>query len=375
MSDTPQIPENSEETDLTKEQQDFVIFNWKTMDLISMVQTLSGDEHADGRHKLGRSIKNFLASKGFEAKTSKYKAIGPTELTVEQIEYIQQNADRCKPLEMARILFKNDKLTPLSREFKAVFGAVEKVSKNLVRRDETPASEDIYNAPKSIYKLIPRVNRMVPNSKNENEPLFPDTKKLSGTDEKNLRSLLSYMNIPRFSLEANRFIKEVDRELFESSFIGMTWDKPDLKREEVEQYISLSAELVQTAQIDRHIQRLDQEIEDAMSGDSDRKLSMSLIELINGAREKLDKSKERQKKLIENLTDSRADRLKKRIQENSSILNLVDAWRDEKRRQELIALADLQKKAEDADIHKLSTMSDVVALIAGITKNEIINTQ
>lgn len=373
MTDPLQTPQEND--DLTKEQQEFIIANWTTMDLISMVQAVSGDDKADGRHKLGRAIKNFLASKGFEAKTTKYKAIGPIELNQEQLDYINQNAERCKPLEMARLLFNNDKLTPLSREFKAVFSAVEKISKNLVKRDEVPAAEDIYSAPKSIYKLIPRVNRMVPNQKNENEPLFPEAKKISGTDEKNLRSLLSYMNIPRFSYQANQFTKEVDRELFESSFVGMTWDKSDLKREEVEQYISLSAEIVQTAQIDRHIQRLDQEIEDSMSGDSDRKLSMSLIELINSAREKLDKSKERQKKLIENLTDSRADRLKKRIQENSSILNLVDAWRDEKRRQELIALADLQKKAEDADINKLSTMSDVMALIAGVTKTEILNTQ
>jgi hypothetical protein len=363
-----------DDNNLTPDQETFVLENWKTMDLITMVQALSGDPKADGRHKLGRAIRVFLSSKGFEAKTTKYKAIGPIELNQEQLDYISQNADRSKPLEMARILFGNSKLTPLSREFKAVYIAVEKISKNFVRREEAPAEEDIYYAPKSIYKLIPRVNKYVPNPKNEIEPLFPDIKKISGTEEKNLRTLLSYLNIPRFSYQANQFHKEVDRELFESTFIGMTWDKSDLKREEVEQYISLSSEVVQTAQIERHIQRLDREIEDSMSGENDRKLSLNLIELVNGAREKLDKSKERQKKLINNLTDSRAERLKKRIQENSSILNLVDAWRNEKRRQELIQLAILQKKAEEADIDKITSMSDVTALIAGLTKGEVLKT-
>lgn len=363
-----------DDNNLTPDQEAFVLENWKAMDLITMVQTLSGDPKADGRHKLGRAIRVFLSSKGFEAKTTKYKAIGPIELTQEQLEYIKQNADRSKPLEVTRLLFENQKLTPLSREFKAVYIAFEQISKNFVRREEAPAEEDIYYAPKSIYKLIPRVNKYVPNPKNEIEPLFPDIKKISGTEEKNLRTLLSYLNIPRFSYQANQFHKEVDRELFESTFIGMTWDKSDLKREEVEQYISLSSEVVQTAQIERHIQRLDREIEDSMTGENDRKLSLNLIELVNGAREKLDKSKERQKKLINNLTDSRAERLKKRIQENSSILNLVDAWRNEKRRQELIQLAILQKKAEEADIDKITSMSDVTALIAGLTKGEVLKT-
>ncbi len=372
MSDTVELL--GDDSDLTPEQEAFVIANWQTMDLQTMVREISGDPEADGRNKLGTAIRKFLASKGFVAKTTKYKAIGPLTLTEQQLEFIQQNADRSKPLEIAKLLFNNAKLTPLSREFKAVYKAVEGMSKNLVRRDEKPAEEDEYQPPQSIYRLIPRVNQFVPNSQEENVPLL-DPKKLSGSETKLMRALLSYVNIPRFKYQANQYTKEVDRELFESSFIGMTWDKPDLLREEVEQYIGLAAEIVQTAQIDRHIQRLDREVEDSLSGDGDRKLSMTMVELINAAREKLDKSKERQKKLIDNLTDSRADRLKKRVQANSSILNLVDAWRDEKKRKEFIELAMLQRKAEEADIDKIATMADVMALIAGVTKDEILKSQ
>lgn len=364
---------NEFEDSLTKDQEEFVIQHWKTMDLLAMVRELSGNSEADGRHKLGRLIREFLASKGFEARTSRYKPIGPLELSEEQMEFVRQHADKAKTLEITRLLFKNDKLTPLSREFKAVYNAVAGLQKNLVRRDEQPAVEDEYVPPKSIYKLIPKVNRYVSNPRTENEALFPDAKKLTGTEEKCLRALLGYVNIPRFAYQTNQYSKEVDRELFESSFIGMTWDKPDLLREEVEQYIGLAAEIVQTAQIDRHIQRLDREVEDQLSGDGDRKLSMTMVELINAARDKLDKSKERQKKLIENLVDSRAERLKKRIQANASILNLVDAWREEKKRQEIIELAVLQKKAEAEDIDKISSMPDVIALIAGITKDETLN--
>jgi len=51
---------------------------------------------------------------------------------------------------------------------------------------------------------------------------------------------------------------------------------------------------------------------------------------------------------------------------------LVDAWKDEKKRMELIELAILQKKAEENDIDKITNMSDVMAIIAGITKDDII---
>ena len=41
----------------------------------------------------------------------------------------------------------------------------------------------------------------------------------------------------------------------------MTYDKSDLQREEIEQYISLASEIVTTEQIDRGIQFLDQQME------------------------------------------------------------------------------------------------------------------
>lgn len=361
-----------ENEELNDEQKKFVLDNWKSMDLLTMVRTLSGDPEADGRHKLGRAIKRFLASNGFEAATSRYKAAGPIILTEDQEKFIIENGDKMKTLELTRALFQNASLTPFSREFKAVYKKVAEINKNLVKIEDEPAEEDSWEAPKSVYKLIPKVNRHVPNPHKELEPLFPDAKKLTGMEEKCLRALLSYMNIPRFKYQMDRFLKQVDRELFESTFIGMTWDKHDLLREEVDQYISLASEIVLTAQIDRHIQQLDRIVDESLSGEGDRKLSMNLIELVNTARDKSDKSKERQRKLLDNLVDSRSSRLEKRVQANSSILNLVDAWRNEQRRQEFIKLAILQKQAESEEIDKIGSMSDVVALIAGITKDEII---
>ena len=45
------------------------------------------------------------------------------------------------------------------------------------------------------------------------------------------------MHTFRFLHQIGTYNIETDRELFESSFVRYTWDKPDLTQEEVDQYI------------------------------------------------------------------------------------------------------------------------------------------
>jgi hypothetical protein len=120
---------------------------------------------------------------------------------------------------------------------------------------------------------------------------------------------------------------------------------------------------------------LEEEIEGILNGSNmeSKKLSMTLIELVNGAREKLDKSKERQRKLLDELTESRSVRIKNKMAQNASVLNLVEAWKMESSRKELIELAELEKKSEEDEINRLSSLDRVVALIAGISKNEALH--
>jgi len=360
--------------DLSDEQKDFILMNWDKMDLIQLTRKISNNPEADGRDKIGRAVREFIASKGLEIKTTKFQKKGEIILSKDQVEFVLNNIDKMKLLELTRLLFKVATLAPLSREYRAVYAYAKTLDKvNIIKEEEEPADEE-YDSPKSIYKVVHRVNRFVQNPKDENALLFnTDPKQLSTSETKQLRALLGNMNLLRFVHQMKRYTKAMDRELFESSFIGMTWDKPDLLREEVEQYISLSGEIVQTAQLDRNIQKMDDAIDEAWSGDSDKKISMTMIENINSLREKLNKSKDEQRKLIANLSGSRSERLKKKVEANASILNLVEAFQNEKKRLEMIELAEMQKKAEEEDIGKLSSMEDIVAIIAGLSKDEALN--
>ena len=171
----------------------------------------------------------------------------------------------------------------------------------------------------------------------------------------------------------NEYKKRVDRELGESSFIRWCYGKEDLLEEEVDRYISLVEETVDSAKIRRQIETLDVEAKRLMSGDDPegKKMSITYVEVMNSQRDKLKLSKDREKNLLSTLVDSRAERLKKRVEENSSIINLVEAWKDEEKRAELLVLAELEAQAEQHEIDKLSTMDAVTALIAGIQKQEL----
>lgn len=360
---------------LTDAHKSYLMLHWdKEFDIIEAIRHISGDPKADLRHRSGRAIKDFLIANGKTVKTSKYEAKGNPELTPEQKEFCENNAGKMKPLEIAKSLFGNDKLTTLHGEARAVFDYIAEIAPNVIETNDKPPRKAEYDAPKTVYELIDVVNRYVFNSKKENEGLY-DRSKLTSQDERNLRALLGYMNIPRFVYQMNQYDKHIERELYESTFIGMTHDKPDLLREEIDQYISLAAEIVTSTQIDRHIQTLDREVESSFSGNNkeNKRLSMTMVEFINSARATQDKSKERQKKLIGELIGSRAKRQEGKIVANATVLNLVEAWQDEKIRRAYIKMAMEQKAEEANEVDKLIDMESVVAMIAGVTRDELIN--
>ena len=65
--------------------------------------------------------------------------------------------------------------------------------------------------------------------------------------------------------------------------------------------------------------------------------------------------------------------MSKQVQENASILNLVETWKEEESRKELIKMAELRKKAVKDEVEKLSTIDDIKARIFGLSEEEAIN--
>ena len=372
----------SSQIELNDSQKTYILTNWdrEGMDLNELTKKCFGDELLNGHSAQAMALKSFLVSSvgketmAAKLKTTKFVKGEDIVLTPEQITFIEANYKVMKVAEMTNLLFNKEnkkKLTPLNKEYRVVYSHVQSLDATFIPKDEQMDSDEEYKPPVSIARLVPRVNKYVLKDM-EGGKKFLDAENLKPLEAKNLGALLSHMNVYRFIYQASQFKKTVDREVYESSYIRFLWDKPDALPEEVDSYIDLCAETVNIAQIDRTIQQLDFQLEAMLEGDNDSKrLSMTFVETLNSMREKSNAAKTRKEKLMNSLVGARAKRMENKVQQNASILNLVEAWKNEEKRKELLELAEMEKLADELEVDKLSSLDAVVGLIAGITKGEV----
>jgi hypothetical protein len=339
--------------------------------LLGITKTVFSDREAiTKRSREFKMVRHLLTE--LKLKTAK----GPRpkiviELSEEQKEHIEKNSHE-NTLELACTLFKSrsiafsDKRYIAVKEYKENFlqSTVEEASAagRSSENNETINNSENYVLPDSVAKLAIRVNSYISNTYG---------KQRTNQQEKNLESLFGYIKAYRFTHQINTYPNEVDRKLFESSFIRYTFDKADLTQEEVDQYIVLCTEVVISANIQRTIQTMQEQI--AIELDSGEKIPMTLVEAVNSARTEYNQCVGRQQKLLNDLKVKRSERISKQVKENASILNLVQMWKDEESRKEMIKMADMRREVLKTEINKLSSMDDVKARIFGLTEEEVLD--
>jgi len=359
------------EVELTQDQKDLIIKTWNEQkdnppSLQELTQiTFPGVPNIDGRSKYGKAVKNFLASRELKVKTkSEYTPKDRVEFTQEQKDYIVNNAAMMSAVDLARDLFNNYGLSNLSIEARSIQEYLDSLPKQI---QSTPSDKDDdqgdYKPPKNLERALVRVNRYVLNGL--------DKDKLTAKQKKDLTSLISYLHTFRFLHQIGTYTTQQDRELFESSFIRYAYDKADLTQEEVDQYIILSTEVVISANIQRTIQTLQEQIDIEVS--SGNRIPMPLIEAVTSARTEYNQCVTRQQKLLNDLKIKRSERLSSLVKENASILNLVQMWKDEDTRKEMIKMADMRREILKGEIGRLSSMDDVKARIFGLTEEEVLD--
>lgn len=184
--------------------------------------------------------------------------------------------------------------------------------------------------------------------------------------------LINYLNSFRLKYVVDSFEENSDKELFESSFIGYTWDKPDLTAEEVDSYINLALDIVNLANTQKQINRLTKLLNETADDTEGKRISMSLAETIHNAQTEYHQNKTRQQKLAEGLQGKRSERINAQIKSNASILNLVSLWKEETERKKLIKYAKFQEQKLVEEIDRLTSLDDLKCKIFGVSKEEII---
>ena len=268
-------------------------------------------------------------------------------------------------VEVARVIFANEKITNLNKEAKVVGDYIKSIDPSHDSSEEINVTHEQYKPPSTFSLSLSKINKYIFDKW--------DKDKLVAKEKKNVEALLGYMNTYRFIHQINSYTDPATRELFESSFVRYTCDKNDLTQEEVDQYIVLSSEVVIASNIQHRVEHLQNLLDDAANDTDGRRIAMSLVEAINTAQNEYHQSVNRQQKLLESLKEKRSDRLKNQLKENASILNLVEMWKSEESRTKMIKLANMRKEAVAEEVEKLSTMDEIKARIMGISEDEVLN--
>ncbi len=367
------IPDEPE-PEMTETQKKVASDNVAKMDLLKLTRLVWGDETLDGRSKKGKVLKAFLAGvgKADEVKTTKWA--GPMEpfvLTDQHKKAIEEMRPRCSSvLELARIVLNDPTLPQMGIKYRAVFEYCKEVAPDGVSASDETVESTNYDPPATPQKLVSMVNEYV--STGDIGKTVYKWGQMTISQQREVRALMAYTRNIRFRYEASQFLKQIDRNLFISTFLRFTYDKPDLTAEEQDQYIGAAVETVNIFQIGRELQKIAKVIDDLMEGDREtRGQFMPMVELINQTRAKLDTSKGRLKSLIEGLVGTREKRMKDKMSRNASVLNLLEAWqKDETMRMDNLEMGEREKQEDKEEVGRLRDLGDLTALIAGQTEEE-----
>ena len=101
-------------------------------------------------------------------------------------------------------------------------------------------------------------------------------------------------------------------------------------------------------------------------------MTVRLAEVLKSKTDEYDKCEKRMESLIKKLNGDRAERLKNRFKENASILTLVRNFQIEEQRNQMIEIAEMQKKLVEEETDRLDNMESWKARILGISKKDAI---
>ncbi len=347
---------------LTDEQKEYIEANYqKTPDLIQLTKDVFMDGTLDGRSREGRAVRAYMAKKDYKYKTTKHPKVKKVKLNNDQKEFILQNADAgMRAYEIARLLFNNKDIGPLSKETLTVTKFIKENSPEEVHVDDSAIGES-YKPVKDLTKVIEKVNACADQNLN--------SEKLNVQTRKGLETLLGFLKAPRLVHTINNYTNKCDRELFEAEFIRATWDKPDLTSDEVNLYINVCIDYINLMNIQKAIDKLNHMFEQC---EDQRDMTVRLAELLKTKSEEYNQCEKRMESLITRLNGDRAKRVQNKHQQNASILSLVQLFQEEEEREVMIKIAEMQKTLVEEEANELESMPDWKARVLGLRKEDVI---
>lgn len=348
--------------ELSEEQKKFIDENAnKIKNLIDLTKQCFEDDTLDGRSKQGRAVRKYLVENCIDYKTTGRELVEAIELTQQQKDFILEQAEQgLSSLEIAKIIFADKKVKPLSNEQRTVLAYIREINPDIMPSQDSGALHS-YISPKSPSRIIKKIN--------DATGLGLDDSKINRQKQICIEKLGVNLSNSRFLKIINNYLNETDRVLFEHEFIRLTWDKPDLTADEINLYLNACKEVINLEVISSHLNKLNDMFDIA---DDQTEMSVRLAEIIKAKSQEYHQCETRIENLTKKLQGDRAERMKKSQKENASFLSIVQLFQEEEERKNMIRIAEMQKLAVKEECERLEGMAEWKARILGISPEDVI---
>lgn len=348
--------------ELSEDQEGFIDQNYESItDLIEMTRAVFMDESLDGRTKEGRAVRAYLVKKGANFSTTKAKPAKEINLSEEQKNFIREySSDGMNSFQVAKIIFSNENITPLSKETIVVTQYI---------RDEMPESLSEEDSARGLEYCPPCSTLAIMKKINETARVDLSEGKMTRSEEMCLASTINVLNSPRFLHQINSYTDINDRKLFEAEMVRSTWDKYDLTTDEINLYINVCMDYINLKQIEKQKLKLNEMFDDA-EGSND--FTIRLTEILKTKSEEYNQCVGRIDRVITKLQGDRAKRLSSKHTQTANVLSLVNLFQEEEERKIMVKMAEMQNLIIEEEADKIESMPSWKARILGISKGDAI---
>lgn len=348
--------------ELSKDQIKFLQENSKKyQDLNVLTKKCFDDDSLDGRSKQGRLVRKFLIENDIKFNTQFKAKQTPIKFSKEQKEFIiQQAKDGLSSLEIAKLLFPDKRVNPLSLEQRGVLQVIRDINPDIMPSKDSGAL-DSYIAPKATSRILKKIN--------DATGMDLDDSKINRQYQICVERLGVHLNNSRFLKIMNNYLDVSDRSLFEEEFVRLTWDKPDLTADEINLYLNVCKEIINLEVVSKHLNKLNDMFDIA---DDQTEMSVRLAEIIKAKSSEYHQCEGRIENLTKKLQGDRGERMKNKTKENASILSIVQMFQEKEERDNMVRIAEMQRETVKKEAERLESMAEWKARILGISQDDVI---
>ena len=339
-----------------KEQSEIRKLYKKYDDIVQLARDVCGeptlDEHSD----------KVIGTKNFIARVYSGKEI--YNFTDDQINFIGENGATMKAMDITRHIFP-DKGGALLVECKAVVALLRALNIELLETEAPPEDAGVYIPPLTDHKVLALINKADQNANYTISKLDSEKKRCIASLKNNLAS-------PRFVAMANAFKRQDLRTVFETEYVKLVYQKPDLTSEENNGYINLANEYVLSISLTEEASVLKDALAEALGHEDGPKISVSLAQAISAKNKEYDDCQKRMIKLHEDLDGKRSERLKAQGIIKESLAKWIELCRTEEGRQYMLKLSLIKKNQLENEAKRIDSLEDLVAEFHGISIAELL---